>query len=111
MWTMPNWMEKYREYFTNTGGNSIENLMNDESVNNTVRLVLGIAVTSQVVLLHRLHEKGELSSKPHDLTKEKLTYFATWLVSLDEPGSGERKTITLNKIIEKAREALKVENI
>lgn len=29
-----------------------------------------------------------------------------WLVSLDEPGSEDRKTVTLNQIIEKAKATL-----
>jgi hypothetical protein len=32
--------------------------------------------------------------------------FVQWLVSLDEPGSEERRSVTLNRIIERGREAL-----
>lgn len=108
-WVMPEWMERYREYFNNTGGNSVENLMNDKSTNNNVRSVLAISVASQVILLRRLYDKNELAVRPNDLAKERLTYFATWLLSLDDPDNEERKTITMNKILEKAREALSVE--
>ena len=62
-WTMPAWMEKYRPHFSNTGGNSIEELMNDTSsngANNLVRSALAIAVESQIILLSRLHDKGLL---------------------------------------------------
>lgn len=62
-WKMPKWMEPYREAFQNTGGNSIENLMNDKSTtvfNNCVRAALIVAVSSQVDLLARLRDAGVL---------------------------------------------------
>ena len=62
-WVMPAWMEPYRNDFTNTGGNSIEELMSDSDSNvrnNVVRAALIIAVESQVILLSRLHARGVL---------------------------------------------------
>lgn len=60
-WTMPKWMEPYRETICNTGGNPIEDLMNDTTTNfqnNAIRAALIVAVDSQVKLLYRLYEKG-----------------------------------------------------
>lgn len=36
-----------------------------------------------------------------------LRDFAHWLLELDEPGSEERRTVTLTQIINKARSALR----
>lgn len=60
-WVMPPWMERYREHFENTGGNPIEELMNDDDSsmqNNYVRFILIISVRSQVTLLNRMHRSG-----------------------------------------------------
>jgi hypothetical protein len=62
-WTMPGWMELYREIICNTGGNPIEELMNDTGTNffnNHVRSALIVAVSSQVALLNLAHAKGLL---------------------------------------------------
>lgn len=65
LWKMPKWMEEFRSCFHNTGGNSIEELMNDDGTNsnvfnNALRALLCIAVKSQVALLEELHELGVL---------------------------------------------------
>lgn len=63
-WTMPKWMEPYREMINNTGGNPIEELMNDHHTNgfnNVIRTALIISVDSQVALLTKLHNEGLLS--------------------------------------------------
>lgn len=65
-WVMPEWMEQYRDDFCNTGGNSIENLYNDEGTtifNNAVRVALITAVDAQVGLLYRLHRKKLLKTQ------------------------------------------------
>lgn len=62
-WTMPAWMEPYRDLIGNTGGNPVEELVNDSTAsvrNNVIRAALCVAVESQVALLHRLHERGWL---------------------------------------------------
>ena len=62
-WKMPEWMESYREHFCNTGGNSLEDLMQDEEValwSNAMRFMLVACVDSQVTLLERLHKVGLL---------------------------------------------------
>ena len=67
-WTMPEWMEPYRNVITNTGGNPIEDLMNDHDsnmFNNAVRAALCIAVASQVSLLEKLHNEGRLVEVLH----------------------------------------------
>lgn len=59
-WTMPEWMEPFRESIVNTGGNSVEDLMNDRSnvVINAPLAMLAVAVHSQVTLLTVLRKKG-----------------------------------------------------
>lgn len=60
-WTMPKWMEKYRGLIFNTGGNPIEDLMNDHETNifnNSVRAMLCISVKGQIDILESLHSKG-----------------------------------------------------
>lgn len=62
-WKMPGWMEPYRGLIGNTGGNSIESLMNDKttnSLNNLIRSALIVSVDAQVTLLRRLHREGRL---------------------------------------------------
>ena len=62
-WVMPEWMEPYRDLINNTGGNPVEELMNDHSTNvfvNAPRAMLCVAVASQVMLLTHLHEGGAL---------------------------------------------------
>ena len=64
-WKMPKWMKPYRDIICNTGGNSIEELMNDHKTNafnNVIRAALIVSVNSQVTLLHRLHENGLLKA-------------------------------------------------
>jgi len=63
-WTMPPWMEKYRDLIVNTGGNPVEDLMNDDvttSFDNVLRYALICSVSSQVALLELLHKKGLLA--------------------------------------------------
>jgi hypothetical protein len=61
---MPDWMEPYREMINNTGGNSVEALMNNHSPNlgqtNVILAVLISCVDSQVQLLNTLHREGKL---------------------------------------------------
>ncbi len=60
-WVMPEWMERYRYEIGNTGGNSVEDLMNDHGsnlFNNSIKCLLISSVSSQVNLLERLREKN-----------------------------------------------------
>ncbi len=62
-WTMPEWMEPYRGMIRNTGGNPIEELVNDHETtafSNVIRAGLIVAVTSQIRLLADLHSQGLL---------------------------------------------------
>lgn len=64
IWKMPAWMEPCRELFANTGGNGIEDLMNDQDtngLNNSVRSALIVCVESQVILLTRMRKAGMLA--------------------------------------------------
>lgn len=65
VWTMPPHLERFRDHITNTGGNSIESLMNDHDstlFNNAIRATLIIAVKSQMSLLETLHSLNLLPS-------------------------------------------------
>ena len=59
-WTMPEWMEPYRKHIRNTGGNTIEELVNGDARPdvNLALSTLQACVKSQVSLLMHLHEKG-----------------------------------------------------
>jgi hypothetical protein len=63
-WTMPEWMEPYRNYFNNTGGNSVETLMRHLDTpglaSNIVLFTLAATALSQVQLLTTLHDAGKL---------------------------------------------------
>lgn len=62
-WTMPIWMESYRDLFINTGGNSVEDLMNDDTspLINLPRSTLAACVKSQVGFLTILHTRRMLA--------------------------------------------------
>lgn len=62
-WKMPKWMEPYRGQFTNTGGNSVEELMNWKGTmaSNMVVACLSIAIEAQVGLLMNMYDKGHIS--------------------------------------------------
>lgn len=62
-WQMPGWMEPYRELICNTGGNTVERLMNGNTnpIVNLPLSTLECAVKSQVILLETLHKRGRLS--------------------------------------------------
>lgn len=65
-WTMPEWMESYRDYFYSTGGNTVEELMNALSdprlsKTNAVLFTIAMMAEAQVALLTRLHSDGKLT--------------------------------------------------
>lgn len=67
-WVMPEWMEQYRPLFVNTGGNTVEELMNrlnEEGLafSNSVVFTLACGIYGQIGLLQNLYEKNLLS--PH----------------------------------------------
>src|SRR5690606_7974521 len=58
-WKMPAWMEPYRGYIRDTGGNPVEELVNDNHTSvatNSIRAAMCVAVTDQVTLLYHLAE-------------------------------------------------------
>lgn len=58
-WTMPVWMESYRELIVNTGGNRVEDMMNgnaDPRINLPLS-TLQACVKSQVALLNLMHAR------------------------------------------------------
>lgn len=64
-WTMPEWMEPYREHIVNTGGNVVESLVNGTTspLINLPLSTLQACVKSQVALLERLHKAGKLAKE------------------------------------------------
>lgn len=65
-WHIPDWMKKYEPLFCNTGGNTVEDLMNRDPreanvVINAPVALLCVAVQSQVTLLHQLRKEGKLA--------------------------------------------------
>lgn len=85
-WKMPKWMEPYRPLICNTGGNSVEDLMNGHSDArvNLPLAVLESCVISQVKLLTGLQEQGQLSkaiAAPKPLRKG---YSAAYRTKLEE---------------------------
>lgn len=61
-WSMPKWMEPFRGKIVNTGGNTIEEMMNgnaDPQINLPLS-TLQACVKSQVLLLEVLHGKKML---------------------------------------------------
>ena len=68
-WKMPGWMEPYRRIIGDTGGNPVEELVNDrttKSHSNVIRAMLCVAVKDQVDLLYRLARMGALKGAPED---------------------------------------------
>jgi hypothetical protein len=77
-WKMPAWMEPYRDLIQNTGGNSVEELVNDTDSNmhnNCIRAALCIAVKSQVTLLRAMHDRAMLAEivKPAPLVRRSIS--------------------------------------
>lgn len=62
-WLMPKWMEPYRSFVLNTGGNPIEELMNDrvDARVNLPRAVLCACTAAEIGMLARLHSAGLLA--------------------------------------------------
>ena len=68
-WTMPEWMEPFRESFYSTGGNTVEELINalnnqHLTKTNAVLFTLAIMAEAQVALLTRLHQEKKLILGP-----------------------------------------------
>ena len=65
-WTMPAWMEPYREMIVNTGGNPVEEMVNGDAdpMINLPLSTLQACVKSQVSLLNHLHNEGLLTNSP-----------------------------------------------
>jgi hypothetical protein len=71
MWRMPDWMEPYRTFIAETGGNEIEELLfsfeHDRNMvrTNFPRFAIACMARAQVGLLQRLHEDGCLPPAPN----------------------------------------------
>lgn len=71
MWRVPEWMEPYRSFIAETGGNEIEELVfsfdHDRNLarTNWPRFTLACMARAQVGLLQRLHEDGSLPPAPN----------------------------------------------
>jgi hypothetical protein len=68
-WAMPLWMEPFRKLILNTGGNTIEDMKNDNTdpFINLPRSTLAACVKSQVGLLGVLYAQGVLSADEPNL--------------------------------------------
>lgn len=70
VWEMPDWMEPYRDFIGETGGNSVEDLLHrlktteQLAFTNLPVFALAISVQAQVTMLARLHEAGLLRGEP-----------------------------------------------
>jgi hypothetical protein len=65
-WTMPKWMQPFAEFINNTGGNEIDDLVNDHETTvevNAPRAIICVAVKAQVILLQSLMKHGLLRTK------------------------------------------------
>lgn len=64
-WVMPEWMEEYRIYLEQfTGGNSIEELMNDHHttiIGNAPRAMICVSLKGAMSMLEKLHLNGHLT--------------------------------------------------
>lgn len=71
MWRMPQWMEPYRSFIAETGGNEIEELIfsfdHDKNLarTNFPRFAIACMARAQVGLLQRLHKDGSLPPAPN----------------------------------------------
>lgn len=70
-WIMPKWMKSYAKMILNTGGNDIEDLVNDDGTNSNIfnnapRALICASVKSQVGLLEQLYDKGLLNESCWD---------------------------------------------
>lgn len=66
-WTMPEWMKPYRELIRNTGGNTIEEIMNNHDADiftNAPLAMICVAVKSQVDFLTLLYKNDKLKDAP-----------------------------------------------
>jgi len=62
-WVMPERLERFRGLIVNTGGNSIEELMNDHKsnvFNNAPRALICVSVKSQIALLEKITHPNDL---------------------------------------------------
>lgn len=65
-WTMPEWMEPYRDHFYSTGGNTVEYLMDAPNLDknlsrtNMILFTLCMMAEAQVAILSRLHSDNLL---------------------------------------------------
>lgn len=72
-WTMPKWMIPLAPLINNTGGNEIEDLVNDHTTTvevNAPRAIICVAVKSQILLLQSLMKHGLLRSKIKKLSAQ-----------------------------------------
>lgn len=95
-WTMPEWMEPYRGLFENTGGQSVEDLVNTDGKNagsnvvNPVLAAMAVSVESQVMMLARLRSNGFLYSH-EDMLKTSRDAINLLLEYRDKHGYDEER--------------------
>jgi hypothetical protein len=65
-WTLPPYLEPFRQHILNTGGNELEDLVNDHDTtvfNNAPRAMCCACTKTQIALLIRLHRLGYLNTE------------------------------------------------
>lgn len=93
-YVMPKWLEPYRDLINNTGGNTIEDLIerlaNDKNIAQTNSIVFAMAITveSQIHLLSRLKNAGLLRMEPEKSSSKSKPYVAP---ELDHPQGRRQK--------------------
>jgi hypothetical protein len=72
-WVMPDWMRPYESSFQNTGGNTVEDLMNrllqerNLAASNIIVFTMAASISAQVDLLHRLRWRRLLREERDDV--------------------------------------------
>lgn len=63
--TIQPWMKPFLKHITNTGGNSVAEMLQDTTPYqvNGPRAIIGACVKSQVAFLQRLHDAGLLTAE------------------------------------------------
>ena len=77
-WVMPKWMKPLERFINNTGGNEIEELVNDHETTvqvNAPRAMVCVAVKAQVLLLQTLASKNMIA---HPGKKKGLLFEKDW---------------------------------
>lgn len=96
LWVMPNWMEPYRAFICNTGGNPVEEMVNGNAntFSNLPLSTLQACVKSQVVLLSSLHAAGLIGQcNPDSCQSPRKQLIYKFVEDITKLREGERETL------------------